>query len=79
MEGVFVFSSVASTLASSATGAFFEAMIAAATIASNHGFHHILFLTNNRNAAQVFKKEKTTLEWLFCKVFCVPHVVVKSI
>ena len=64
MEGVFVFSSVASTLASSATGAFFEAMIAAATIASNHGFHHILFLIDSRNAAQVFKKEKTTPGWL---------------
>ena len=51
MEGVFVFSGVASALASSTTRALFEVMIAAATIASDYGFHHILFLTDSRNAA----------------------------
>ena len=79
MEGVFVFSSVASTLANSTTRSLFEAMIAAATIASNHVFHHILFLIDSRNAAQVFKKEKTTPGWHFCNVFCVPHVVFKFV
>ena len=59
-------------------------MIAAATIASHHGFQHILFLTASRNVAQVFKKEKATdwldiirvanlnfliLQGLICKVF----------
>ena len=63
MEGVCVFSGVASTLASLTTGALFEAMIATATIARDHGFHHISFLTNSRNATQVLKKEKTT-DWL---------------
>ena len=43
MEGVCVLSGVASTLASSTPGALFEAIIAAATIASHHGFQHILF------------------------------------
>ena len=37
-------------------------MIAAATIASDHGSQHILFLTDSRNVAQVFKKEKAT-DW----------------
>ena len=84
MEGVCVLSGVASTSASLTAGALFEAMIAAATIASYHGFQHILFLTARRNVAQVFKKEKATdwldiigvanlnfliLQGLICKVF----------
>ena len=49
MEGVCVLSGVASTLASSTTRTLFKAMIVAATIASDHGFQHILFLTASRN------------------------------
>ena len=55
---------------------------------------YILFLTDSKNVAQVFKKEKATdwldiirvadlsffiLQGLICKVFCVPHVMVKSV
>ena len=68
MEGVCVLSGVASTLASSTPGALFEAMIAATTIASHHGFQHILFLTASRKVAQVFKKEKAT-DWLDIKSY----------
>ena len=91
MEGVCVFSGVASTFASSTTWALFEAMIAAVTTARDHGFQHVLFLTDSRNVVQVFKKEKA-MDWLdttrladlkflvlhglFCNMFFVPHVVV---
>ena len=51
MEGVCVFSGVASTLASSTIRALFEAMIDATTIARDHGFQHILFLIDSRNVA----------------------------
>ena len=94
MEGVCVFSGVASTSASSTTWALFEAMIAAITIARDHGFQHVLFLSDSRNVVQVFKKEKA-MDWLdttrlvdlkflvlhglFCNVFFVPHVVVGSV
>ena len=55
---------------------------------------YILFLTDSKNVAQVFKKEKATdwldiirvadlnffiLQGLICKVFYVPHVMVKSV
>ena len=61
MEGVCVFSSVASSLASLTTGALFEAMIAAATIARDHGFHHILFLTDS------------SVDTLFCNPHLTSH------
>ena len=58
IEGVCVFSGVASTLAKSSMRALFKAMVAAGITARGHGFHHLLFLIDSRNVVQVFKKEK---------------------
>ena len=94
IEGVCVFSCVASTLVKSSTGAVFEAVVATGITAKDHGFDHLLFLTNSRNVVQVFKKEKATdwldsiiladlnslkVQGLNCNVFCVPHLVVNAI
>ena len=69
-------------------------MVAASITARDHGFHHLLFLTDSRNVVQVFKKEKATdwldsirladlnslkLQGLNCNVFCMPPLVVNSI
>ena len=74
MEGVCVFSGLASSTASSSIGVLLEAMVAAGTKARNHGFQHVLFLTDSRNLVQTFRKKKkkkkrqqiglTSLEWL---------------
>ena len=94
IEGVCVFSYAASTLVKSSKGAVFEVVVATGVTAKGHGFDHLLFLTNSRNVAQVFKKEKATgwldsiilvdlnslkLLGLNCNVFCVPPLVVNAI
>ena len=89
-----MFFGVASTSATTSTGALLEAVIEARLEAKDRGFQNVLFLSDSKGLMQTIKKKCAT-DWmdstkladycflnqngLFCDLFWVPHVIVKDI
>ena len=89
LQGYKVFFGVASTSATTSTGALLEAVIEAGLIAKDQGFQNVLFLSDSKGLTQIIKKKCTTV-WLdstrladycflnqnglFCDFFWVPQI-----
>ena len=58
-----MFFGVASTFATTSTGALLEAVIETGLIAKDQGFHNVLFLSDSKGLMQIIKKKCAT-DWL---------------